>query len=121
VVYVPPVETNYVYVLGNVRTPGIVKVDRYSTVFDVVMRAGGFTDRAATSRIFLFKGGPQGEVTVCDLSGVLSGKGGGVNPNVAPGDVVFVPDNPLIQVTEALSIVNTVINTISNVRDFMGW
>ncbi|KHC90346.1 polysaccharide export protein [Thermotoga sp. Mc24] len=121
VVYVPPVETNYVYVLGNVRTPGIVKVDRYSTVFDVVMRAGGFTDRAATNRIFLFKGGPQGEVTVCDLSGVLSGKGGGVNPNVAPGDVVFVPDNPLIQVTEALSIVNTVINTISNVKDFMGW
>ncbi|PLV59342.1 SLBB domain-containing protein [Thermotoga sp. KOL6] len=121
VVYVPPVETNYVYVLGNVKSPGMVKVDRYSTVFDVIMRAGGFTDKAATSRIFLFKGGPQGEVTVCDLSGVLSGKGGGVNPNVAPGDVVFVPDNPLIQITEALSIVNTIMNTVRNVKDVMGW
>ncbi|AAD35722.1 sugar transporter [Thermotoga maritima MSB8] len=121
VVYVPPVETNYVYVLGNVKNPGIVKVDRYSTVFDVVMRAGGFTEKAAASRIFLFRGGPQGEVTVCDLSGVLSGKGGGVNLNVSPGDVVFVPDNPLIQVTEALSIVNTIFSTIRNVKDVMGW
>ena len=42
VVYIPPLETNKVYVLGEVKTPGIVGIDKFSTVFDTIMKAGGF-------------------------------------------------------------------------------
>lgn len=121
IVYVPPIETNIVYVLGSVRNPGIVRVDRYSTVFDAVMRAGGLTQSAAPSRIFLFRGGLEGEVVICDLSGILSGKGVGVNPDVSPGDVIYVPNNPLAQLSEVIPIVRDVLGLIGTVKGLMGW
>lgn len=116
VVYVPPIEANIVYVLGQVSRPGVVKIDQYSTVLDVIMKCGGFTTRAITSKVYVFKGGPTGEPIVCDLSGTLKGRPTTGNPNVSPGDVVFVPDNPLMSIVDIIPIISSVVDLISDVR-----
>lgn len=121
VVYVPSVETNVAYVLGNVRSPGVVRIDRFSTLFDAVMRAGGFTQSAAMNRIFLFKGGLEGEVQICDLSGIITGKGSSVNPNVSPGDVIYVPSSPAAQLSDVLPIVRDVLSIIVTSKNLFGW
>lgn len=116
VVYVPPVEANIAYVLGQVSRPGVVKIDQYSTVLDVIMKCGGFTPRAVTTKVYLFKGGPTGEPLICDLSGTLKGRPTTSNPNVSPGDVIFVPDNPLMNIVDVIPIINSVIGLINNVQ-----
>ncbi|MGJ8455339.1 SLBB domain-containing protein [Pseudothermotoga sp. U03pept] len=116
VVYVPPIEANIVYVLGQVSKPGVVKIDQYSTVLDVIMKSGGFTSRAITSKVYVFKGGPTGEPIVCDLSGTMRGKPTSSNPNVSPGDVIFVPDNPLMNVIDVIPIITSVVDLISDVQ-----
>ena len=121
VVYIPPLETNKVYVLGEVKTPGIVGIDKFSTVFDTIMKAGGFTKDAVYSNIFLFKEGSEENVVTCDLSGFIKGKGPSVNPKVAPGDVIYVPRSPFVKVSEVLPVVRDVLGIISTSKDIMGW
>ncbi|MEJ5230047.1 MAG: SLBB domain-containing protein, partial [Pseudothermotoga sp.] len=116
IVYVPPIEANIVYVLGQVSKPGVVKIDQYSTVLDVIMKSGGFTSRAVTSKVYVFKGGPTGEPIVCDLSATMRGKPASSNPDVSPGDVIFVPDNPLMNIVDVIPIINSVISLINNVQ-----
>lgn len=120
VIYVPTIDVNIVYVLGSVRNPSAVRVDRFTTVFDAIMRAGGLTQIAASSRIFLFKGGIDGEVVICDLSGIITGKGGGINPNVSPGDVVYVPSNPLAQLPDVLPVVRDLLSIITMGKSLLG-
>lgn len=116
VVYVPPIEANIVYVLGQVSKPGVVKIDQYSTVLDAIMKCGGFTTRAITSKVYVFKGGPTGEPIVCDLSGTLKGRPTTGNPNVSPGDVIFVPDNPLMSIVDMIPIITSIVGLISDVQ-----
>lgn len=116
IVYVPPIEANIVYVLGQVSRPGVVKIDQYSTVLDVIMKCGGFTARAVTSKVYVFKGGPMGEPILCDLSGTLKGRPATNNPNLSPGDVVFVPDNPLMSIVDMIPVVKSVIDLINSVQ-----
>ncbi|MCS7175852.1 SLBB domain-containing protein [Pseudothermotoga sp.] len=120
-IYVPSIDTNIAYVLGNVRNPSIVKIDRFTTVFDAIMRAGGLNQTASASRIFLFKGGLEGEVIICDLSGIITGKGGGTNPTISPGDVVYVPTNPLAQLPDILPVVRDILSIITASKQLMGW
>ncbi|MEN3009293.1 SLBB domain-containing protein [Pseudothermotoga sp.] len=120
-IYIPSIDTNIAYVLGNVRNPSIVKIDKFTTVFDAIMRAGGLNQTASASRIFLFKGGLEGEVIICDLSGIITGKGGGTNPTVSPGDVVYVPANPLTQLPDILPVVRDILSIITASKQLMGW
>ena len=119
ILYVPPVEANVVYALGEVARPGIVKIDKNSTVLDVIMKSGGFSSRAVSSKVYLFKGGPTGEPIVCDLSATLRGRPARDNPLVSPGDVIFVPDNPLMNIIDLIPVVNSMINLIQNAQQII--
>ncbi len=108
-----PISCTY---LVRFQRPGIVKIDQYSTVLDAIMKCGGFTTRAITSKVYLFKGGPNGEPVVCDLSGTMRGKPTTANPSVSPGDVIFVPDNPLMNIVDLIPIISSVVSLISDVQ-----
>jgi len=121
VVYVPPIETNIVYVFGEVSRPSIVRIDKYSTVFDAVMKSGGFTKDAAYSKIFLFKEGNEENAVICDLSGMVTGKGGFVNPRVGPGDIIYVPRSPTMELPEVIAVVKNLMDIISASKSILGW
>ncbi len=54
----------------------------------------------------------RSEVQICDLSGIIMGKGSSVNPNVSPGDVIYVPSSPAAQLSDVLPIVRDVLSII---------
>ncbi len=126
IVYVPSRTLNKVYVLGAVRNPTVVPIDKETTLLEAIMRAGGFSKTAVSSRVYVFRGGIKGVVEVYDMSWI-SGKKMGKNPKLQTGDIVFVPDNPMMSINEMISLITPMMNFIdssirlyNNVSSIMG-
>ena len=113
IVYVPSRTLNRVYVLGAVRNPTMVMIDRETTLLEAIMRAGGFLKTAVSSKVYVFRGGIKGVIEVYDMSWVR-GKKMGKNPKLQPGDIVFVPDNPMMSINEMISLITPMMNFINN-------
>lgn len=79
-----------VQVTGEVRQPGLVTLDDTPKgIIEALNERGGLLDSASRRRVILTRGGQRYEL---DLSSLLSGDIGGVNPALRPGDLVHVPD-----------------------------
>lgn len=92
IVVVP--RSDRVYVIGQVLTPSALVLPRTEriTVSKAVAMAGGFTKFSRDADVHLIRGGePQRTINV---RATLSG-GGGDDPEVLPGDIVYVPENRL--------------------------
>jgi len=115
-IFVPTIQTNKVYVLGAVRNAGIVSVTPQTTVLDVIMKSGGFIEESVTSRVYLFKGGPNSKPIRCNLSGIKTGRtiSEKNNPLVAPGDVIYVPDSPMTDIADILTIIAQTLSIMIN-------
>jgi len=120
-IFVPTVQTNKVYVLGAVKNAGIVSITPQTTVLDVIMKSGGFTEKSVTSRVYLFKGGPNSKPIRCNLSGIETGRtiSEKNNPLVAPGDVIYVPDNPITDISAILTIISQTLGIINTTTDII--
>jgi polysaccharide export outer membrane protein len=55
-VYVPPLEFNKVYVLGEVRAPKSVIIKGKFTLIDAIAEAGGYTRDAVTKSVMIIRG-----------------------------------------------------------------
>ncbi|MGE5551906.1 MAG: polysaccharide biosynthesis/export family protein [Bacteroidota bacterium] len=84
-----------VKVFGQVNRPGAFLVNPDASIAELIAMAGGATKRAALEQVQLMKGGdparaeilPQGKD---DKFGLVSQ--GGSKPQLADGDVIFVPE-----------------------------
>jgi polysaccharide export outer membrane protein len=57
VVYVSPVERNYVYVMGEVRAPALLEiVDKRTSLAEVLMASGGINQTAKAERVYVIRG-----------------------------------------------------------------
>lgn len=82
-----------VYVVGEVKTPGVIDVtDVPLTIVDAVNRAGGFTLNADLSQVLLTRDGQTWRVDVQALY-----ENGDVSMNVPlrPSDIINVPDRQI--------------------------
>jgi len=81
-----PASLRRVFVLGEVKTPGVYQLPLgvTSTVFDAIALAGGFTENADLTQVRVFRRDGQSEV--CNLQAFQS-HGLIVNP----GDLIWVP------------------------------
>lgn len=91
-VYVPPLEFNKVYVLGEVKTPKIVTIKGKLTVIDAVTEAGGFTRDAVRKSVMIIRGelGSQQGIRV-NAKQILNKGDISQNIELEPGDIVYVP------------------------------
>lgn len=91
-VTVQEVHSFSVSVLGEVKTAGRYELKRSTTVLDVLALAGGVTEFAARSRIFVLR--PEGDTVrriPFNYNKVVATANGQDNFVVQPGDVVVVP------------------------------
>lgn len=91
-VTVQEVHSFSVSVLGEVKTAGRYELKRSTTVLDVLAQAGGVTEFAARSRIFVLR--PEGDTVrriPFNYNKVVAAADGQDNFVVQPGDVVVVP------------------------------
>jgi polysaccharide export outer membrane protein len=99
-----PVLQNRVLMLGAIRSPGAYDLDEDARFLDAIARAGGPADRAGTNNIGVIREGPDGRPTVItiNLNSIVRGDMSGNIP-IRNGDVIFVPQGPLVRWQEVLS------------------
>lgn len=80
-IYVP--RAAFVYVNGEVRTPGAYKITKGLTVLKAITIAGGFTQKAWQGRTKIIRKADKGEVTI----------GANMDDLVMPDDIIMVPES----------------------------
>lgn len=81
-----------VFVLGEVRNPGVYIADGNTSVVEAISRAAGFTMDAKQGDVFLIRNGPgkAREITRLNLINALSKADMEQNPYVQAGDIIYV-------------------------------
>ncbi|WP_457560105.1 polysaccharide biosynthesis/export family protein [Caminibacter sp.] len=112
-----------VYVLGEVRKPGAIQLDKdYTTLIDVISKSGGLTETARRNKIIIISGGLEHpkirEVDLTKLS-ALNLK----EMIIKPDDIVYVQpvgikplDVKLQGYQPILNFINTLFSTFANIR-----
>lgn len=85
--------TTRVYVLGEVKTPGLYELDKSRRVLDAIGKAGAYTKDAAKRNVFLIHQNHQGEPIKIDLIKMLREGDMSQNYELREGDVVYLNDN----------------------------
>lgn len=80
-IYVP--RAAFVYVNGEVKTPGAYKITKGLTVLRAITLAGGFTQKAWKGKTKIIRKSDKGEVTIS----------GNMEDLVLSDDIVFVPES----------------------------
>lgn len=92
VIFIPQSEDQLAYVLGEVRTPGVVALRSEMTLLDVLMSAGGPTKDANVRDVFLIRTSEgKGAVQKINLSAIASKGDFRTNYSLRDGDMIYVP------------------------------
>ncbi len=90
-------ESNRIYVLGRVGTPGVLKFEYQPTLLEAVTRAGGLpiggigAEKAALTKCMIFRGRDQ--LVWVDLKSLLNGSNLTLNMRLQRNDVLYLPDS----------------------------
>ncbi len=95
VIYVDPVRAT-VRVDGEVRSPGLVQYEPRLSALEYVHLAGGFSQRAAESKVLVTRRVTGQTLRARDVD------------QVSPGDMIWVPERPEITVWQGLQTLITV-------------
>jgi polysaccharide export outer membrane protein len=95
-IFIPSLNDNRVFVLGEVGTPGPIPIGLGMTATEAVVRAGGFTQIARRNDVKVIRGGMQNpEVISAPVLEVASKGRRGKDIWLRNGDIVYIPRNPL--------------------------
>ncbi len=94
VIFIPESQSELVYVMGEVRTPGAYNMTGRLTIMDSLMLAGGPTDDADTTTIYLIRKGEgkQGSVREINLKHLLTAADFSRNYIMEDDDVLYVTE-----------------------------
>lgn len=88
-----------IFVLGEVKQPGVYQIDPPTSMLEAISKAGGFTPDGKSSNVVLIRGGPKNPVAkMVDLKKSLEKGDFGQNVALQTGDVVYVPRTFISQV-----------------------
>ena len=99
--YLPAADLKEVYVVGEVRMPGVVGYRPDTSLLGALAARGGFTDRAWKGKILVVRGSlNQPETFVVDASAMLSARA--TDFKLEPRDIVYVHYRPWVRAEELL-------------------
>lgn len=90
-------DSNRIYVLGRVASPGVLRFDGQITLLEAVTRAGGLpiggvgADKAALTRCMVFRG--RDKLVWIDLKSLLNGTNLALNIGLQRNDTLYIPDS----------------------------
>jgi protein involved in polysaccharide export with SLBB domain len=104
--YFPASNQREVYVLGEVRFPGVRSFTTGTTAVTAITGSGGFSEAAWKRKVMVVRGSLQNpEAFEVDVASVLAGKTSDFK--LQAGDVVYVSSRPWAKVEELLDIAVT--------------
>lgn len=86
-----------VYIMGEAASPGAKAVPPGTTFLQALSQAGGLTPFAATKRIQLRRASMPGQVISVNYAAIMRGAGMNVDPVLAEGDVIIIPERGLFE------------------------
>jgi protein involved in polysaccharide export with SLBB domain len=102
--YVPMADERSVRIMGQVRSPVVFAPPEGLRLTEALARAGGIDAGGDKSDVRVVRGPLERPVAFsADIGAIIDGEGSDVE--VAPGDLVFVTDDPLEDVGEVLSVI----------------
>ncbi len=102
--FFPPADLQEVYVLGEVRTPGVAPYSSDMTALKAIITRGGFTERAYKSNLLIVRGSLKNpETFVVSASKIYNAR----QPDfqLKPRDIVYVYRQPWSKASELLESV----------------
>ena len=91
-VIVRQINSQKIYVLGQVRTPGAFPLQGEMTLLQAIAQAGGFAEWAKKGDVILLRKTNEGDQRiVVNLKKVIQGKEGGEDVRLQAGDKIIVP------------------------------
>jgi len=101
----------YIYVLGEVRSPGRFEMDEPTTALQALAMAGSWNVGANISQIVVFRRGDDWRLmaTMIDLQGALRGKQPAPRGEIwlSDSDVIIVPKGRILEADDFISLVFT--------------
>lgn len=99
-----------VHILGEVRSPGTVTLDRPLSPWSAVARAGGFTADADAGKVLLVRiEGREARVSAFSLESLIGGGGPVTAACLREGDIVYVPPSRIASVERFMNRFNAII------------
>ena len=89
--------TTRVYVLGEVKKPGLYELEKSHRVLDALGKAEGFTEKAAKKKIFLIRKGAEEPVLV-NINNFLKKSDPSQNYVLNEGDCLYLTSNGKINI-----------------------
>jgi len=91
---------------GQVGKPGKYELRGYTTAAQAVAIAGGFNESAKHSQVLLFRRVNNNwfEVKSLDLKHILQGHDANEDPEIRPGDMLFVPQNFMSKIKKFIPV-----------------
>lgn len=86
-----------IYIMGEAAQPGAKAVLPGTTFLQALSQAGGLTPFAATKRIQLRRASMPGQVITVNYSAIMRGATMNLDPVLAEGDVIIVPERSLFE------------------------
>ena len=113
-----PQRFNKVYVLGYVVKPGAVPYIEGAKVSDYIGSVGGLTRFAASDNIGIIRGDPKNPTVIkVKLNRYMTWQRDSENPNILPGDVIYVPQSWFADWADMAGIIIGFRDTRDAVRD----
>jgi protein involved in polysaccharide export with SLBB domain len=104
--FFPATTLKEVYVLGEVRSPGVMTYASDASVIAAITRSGGFSDRAFKSRVAVIRGSlNKPETFTVDTHSILDARA--PDFKLQAKDIVYVHHRPFIKVEELLDLAAT--------------
>jgi polysaccharide biosynthesis/export protein len=101
--YFPSANTNEIYILGEVSSPGVLGFTSQSTVTGAIAVRGGFTPQAFRARVLVVRGSLQNpERFIVDTADVLSGRV--PDFRLQPKDIIYVSARPWTLIEELSNV-----------------
>ncbi len=96
VIFIPQSEDQLAYVLGEVKSPGVIALRSEMTLLDAVMASGGPTKGANLRDVFIVRTSQgKGAIEKVDLKAIVSRADFRKNYALRDGDIVYVPETGL--------------------------
>lgn len=104
-----------IFVLGEVRNPGVFHADGGTTLFEAILKAGSFTLEAKPSNVLLIRWGearPKPQLIVANLEKVLSEGTPEGSLVLQKGDLVYVPRTLISDVDRFFTHLSTIVSPL---------
>ena len=109
--------TTRVYVLGEVKKPGLYELVKSHNVLDAIGIAEGYTKDAAKKKVFLIHKDHKGEPIKINLNDLLKKGDTSQNYYLVEGDLLYLTDNGRIDFTRDILPLISVAYMVNDIQD----